>query len=158
MKAFDSFSIIFSKFVLTTPLDNGNFKLYGKKRKALTEMCKRLVTGSAKYSNEMPLVQQLNPSKWKPITPTDQFQEKQKPVVIAFGAARFGNLRGNVPAPTKAFKQALMDFIKAPPPQVQRQDLYGPRYLVMVDEYLTSQICPICQTRTTQKTLDNDNY
>ena len=28
----------------------------------------------------------------------------------------------------------------------------------MVDEYLTSQICPICQTRTTQKTLDNDNY
>ena len=88
-----------------------NFKLYGKKRKALTEMCKRLVAGSIKYSNEVPPVQQLNPLKWKPMTPTDQLEEKQRPVIIPFDADRFGNLCGNISAPTVAFKQVLSSII-----------------------------------------------
>lgn len=46
------------------------FTLYNKRRRALTEICKRLVTGSEKYTN-LPPIQQINPLKWKPVTPND---------------------------------------------------------------------------------------
>ncbi|KAG2230706.1 hypothetical protein INT48_003713 [Thamnidium elegans] len=54
----------------------------------------------------------------------------------------FGNLKGNVPAPTKVVKDSLIKFAR-------ERNRKVPTYVVMVDEYLTSQICPRCQTRTT---------
>ncbi|KAI8078608.1 hypothetical protein BDF21DRAFT_452898 [Thamnidium elegans] len=80
--------------------------------------------------------------KWKQLSPGDGPEESNKPVVLAFGAAMFGNLRGNVPASTKVVKDCLIKFAR-------ERNKKGPTYVVMVDEYLTSQICPRCQTRTT---------
>ncbi|KAI8090697.1 hypothetical protein BDF21DRAFT_411851, partial [Thamnidium elegans] len=79
--------------------------------------------------------------KWKQLSPGDGPEESNKPVVLAFGAAMFGNLRGNVPAPTKVVKDSLIKFARERNKKVST-------YVVMVDEYLTSQICPRCQTRT----------
>ncbi|KAG2232842.1 hypothetical protein INT48_006294 [Thamnidium elegans] len=73
--------------------------------------------------------------KWKQISPGDGPEESNKPVVLAFGAAMFDNLRGNVPAPTKVVKDSLIKFARERNKKV-------PTYVVMVDEYLTSQICP----------------
>ncbi|KAG2233593.1 hypothetical protein INT48_009380 [Thamnidium elegans] len=73
--------------------------------------------------------------KWKQLSPGDGPEESNKPVVLAFGAAMFGNLRGNVPAPTKVVKDSLIKFARERNKKV-------PTYVVMVDEYLTSQICP----------------
>ncbi|KAG2231588.1 hypothetical protein INT48_003688 [Thamnidium elegans] len=44
--------------------------------------------------------------KWKELSPGDGPEESNKPVVLAFGAVMFGNLRGNVPAPTKVVKDS----------------------------------------------------
>ncbi|KAG2228863.1 hypothetical protein INT48_003151, partial [Thamnidium elegans] len=80
--------------------------------------------------------------KWKQLSPEDGPEESNKPVLLAFGAAMFGNLRGNVPAPTKVVKDSLIKFARERNKKVST-------YVVMVDEYLTSQICPRRQTRTT---------
>ncbi|KAI8067248.1 hypothetical protein BDF21DRAFT_477354 [Thamnidium elegans] len=53
-----------------------------------------------------------NNKKWKYLSPGDEPEESNKPVVLAFGAAMFGNLRGNVPAPTKAVKDSLIKFAR----------------------------------------------
>lgn len=133
------------------------FTLYNKRQRALTEICKRLLTGSEKYTS-LPPIQQSNPLKWKPLTPSDQRHEQQRPIIIAFGAAQFGALRGNISAPTKALKKALNHFVKTPHYiRTQGPHPYNRRFLVMVDEYLTSQICPRCQTRTVARVRDAIN-
>ncbi|CEG77613.1 hypothetical protein RMATCC62417_12328 [Rhizopus microsporus] len=57
-------------------------------------------------------------------------------------------------APSKLFRTAFIHDVKQPKPTLQRHDLHGPKYVVMIDEYLTSQMCPRCQTRTTTNQLD----
>jgi transposase len=55
-------------------------------------------------------------------------------------------LRGNAPAPTKTIKTALERFVK---------ERKAPTFIINVDEYLTSQICPICNSRTTENEKDS---
>ncbi|KAI8078535.1 hypothetical protein BDF21DRAFT_420750 [Thamnidium elegans] len=80
--------------------------------------------------------------KWKRLSPGNGLEASNKPVVLAFSAAMFGNLRESVPASTKVVKDSLIKFARERNKKV-------PTYVVMVDEYLTSQICPRCQTRIT---------
>ncbi|KAG2231708.1 hypothetical protein INT48_000448 [Thamnidium elegans] len=118
------------------------FRNYIKKQQTLSEISKRLITGSRKYDPTRHMVIEDSNKKWKQLSPGDGPKESNKPVVLAFGAAMFGNLKGNVPAPTKVVKDSLIKFAR-------ERNRKVPNYVVMVDEYLTSQICPRCQTRTT---------
>jgi hypothetical protein len=133
------------------------FQNYRQRQKAMNEMCKRLFSGNSKYQPECADIQQQNLQKWKPLSPRDGQDERTRPVVVAFGAAKFGNLRGNVSAPTKLFKAALLNHVKKLKRNIQRNDLHGPKYVVMIDEYFTSQICPLCKTRTTSNEVDADD-
>ncbi|KAG2237249.1 hypothetical protein INT48_006653 [Thamnidium elegans] len=108
----------------------------------LSEISKRLITGSRKYDPIRHMMIENSNMKWKQLFPGDGPEESNKPVVLAFGAVMFGNLRGNIPAPTKVVKDSLIKFAR-------EQNKTVPTYVVMVNEYLTSQICPRCQTRTT---------
>ena len=122
------------------------FRNYINKQKALTEISKRLLSGSRKYSVQTDIIDSTK--KWKKRSPVDADDERAKPVVIAFGGAQFGNLRGNVPAPTKKVKVVLQQMVK-------ERNKKTPTFLVMIDEYLTSQICPKCNTRTTVNERSN---
>lgn len=64
--------------------------------------------------------------------------QKEMTKIFAFGAASFSSsLKGNKAAPTRSFKSALKSYAFA-----------NKHYFIEVDEYLTSQVCNICQTRT----------
>lgn len=127
---------------------------YRKKQKVLNEMFKHLFSGSYKHGLKGSFENhQCISEKWKPLLPSNSQDERTRPVVVAFDA-RFGNLRGNVPAPSKLFRTTFLHHIKQPKSTLQRHDLHGPKHVVMVDEYLTSQIYPRCQTRTTTHQLD----
>lgn len=116
-------------------------------------MCKRLFTGSRKYQEDNPDIQQANQQKWKPLAPRDNAGEAERPTVVAFGSALFGGLRGNVPSPTKVFRKALLNYVKS----IRRNRPNSRKYVVMIDEYLTSQICPRCHLRSTTNERDNAN-
>ncbi|KAI8997867.1 hypothetical protein BDB01DRAFT_846467 [Pilobolus umbonatus] len=64
------------------------FRISILKQKALNELYRRVLTGSEKYV------------------------KKKRPIIIASGVAQFQQLRGNVPAPIKVFKDALLNKIK----------------------------------------------
>ncbi|KAI8077046.1 hypothetical protein BDF21DRAFT_400222 [Thamnidium elegans] len=108
----------------------------------LSEISKRLITDSRKYDPTRHVVIEDSNKKRKHLFPGDGPEESNKPVVLAFGAAMFGNLRENVSAPTKVVKGSLIKFAR-------EQNKTVPTYVVMANEYPTSQICPRCQTRTT---------
>lgn len=127
----------------TTGLKKLKFHNYRNEQKALTEMCKRLFTGSRKYQEGNPDIQQAHLKKWKPLAPRDHASEAERPIVIVFGSARFGGLRGNVSSPTKIFRTALLNYIKS----TRRNQPNSRNYAVIIDEYFTSQICPGCHTR-----------
>ncbi|KAI8642861.1 hypothetical protein BD408DRAFT_443064 [Parasitella parasitica] len=117
-------------------------------------MCKRLFTGSRKYQEDNPDIQQANQQKWKPLAPRDNAGEAERPTVVAFGSALFGGLRGNVPSPTKVFRKALLNYVKS----IRRNRPNSRKYVVMIDEYLTSQICPRCHLRSTTNERDYANF
>jgi hypothetical protein len=71
--------------------------------------------------------------------------EESKPIVFVFDAAQFGNLRGSVPEPVNVIKRTLGHVVK---------ERKAPAYATNVDEYLTSQICPGCATRTAKDEID----
>ncbi|EPB90321.1 hypothetical protein HMPREF1544_02846 [Mucor circinelloides 1006PhL] len=123
----------------TTGLRKLKYHSYRNKQKASTEMCKRLFTA--------------NQQKWKPLAPRDNAGEAERPTVVAFGSALFGGLRGNVPSPTKVFRKALLNYVKS----IRRNRPNSRKYVVMIDEYLTSQICPRCHLRSTTNERDNAN-
>ncbi|CEP16176.1 hypothetical protein [Parasitella parasitica] len=50
-------------------------------------------------------------TKWRSLPSNDKEGKQEKPVVVAFGAAQFWDLRGNVPAPTKVIRKALNRFL-----------------------------------------------
>lgn len=125
---------------------------YRNKQKALSELCKRVFTGSQKYGQEDWVIPE-SPFKWKPFTPVDHRDEANAPIIVAFGEAQFGVLRGNVPPPTKKFKEALKNYVKA----TNRADTPVNKFVVMIDEYYTSQVCPLCPTRTTENERDARN-
>lgn len=125
---------------------------YRQRQKALNEMRKCLFSGSDKYRPDKTILK--NGSHYHQKTAKTK---KNRPIIVAFGSVRFGNLRGTVPFPTKKFKAALLNHIKKPAAHIQRNDFYGPKYVVVIDEYLASQICPICKTRTTSNQVDTDN-
>ncbi|KAI7898925.1 uncharacterized protein BX663DRAFT_523266 [Cokeromyces recurvatus] len=108
-------------------------------------MYKRLFTGSRKYQEGNPDIQQANQQKWKPLAPSDN--------AVAFRSAQFSELRGNVPSPTKVFRKALLNYVKS----TRRNQPNSRKYIVMIDEYFTSQICPRCHTRSTSNQRDNSN-
>jgi hypothetical protein len=85
--------------------------------------------------------------KWRPNSSGDSVDERTKAIVIAYDAAELGYLRGNVASPAKHIKKSLLSFVKA-------RNKHAPTFLVPVDEYLTSQICPICNCRTTKHAQD----
>ncbi|KAI8879645.1 hypothetical protein K501DRAFT_303133 [Backusella circina FSU 941] len=88
--------------------------------------------------------------KWRPSNSGDLPEERGKTTIIAYGAANFGHLRGNVTAPTKHMKGSLKD-----------RNWHAPTYLVELDEYLSSQFCALCHTRTTkhaQNAIADDIY
>ncbi|GAA5814013.1 hypothetical protein MFLAVUS_007503 [Mucor flavus] len=148
-------SYIFNNFVNMTLYYDRNlrfyklkFRNYIKKQQTLSEISKRLLTGSKKYDPTNHMTIENSTKKWKQTAPADRPEETNKPIVIAFGAATFGNLRGNVPASTKVVKDALIKFAR-------ERNKKAPTYVVMVGEYLTSQICSRCQTRTTLNEKNN---
>ncbi|KAI8886997.1 hypothetical protein K501DRAFT_269376 [Backusella circina FSU 941] len=61
-------------------------------------------------------------------------EERNGLIVIAFGTAEFGNLRGNDIAPAKKTKVALIRHVKERSKKVLV-------FLLLVDEHITSQIC-----------------
>jgi hypothetical protein len=139
---FNNFSNITNFYDLNLRFNKLKFQTYIKKQKALSEMAKRLITGSSKYRPPGYVIEN-SAKKWKQLAPHDKPEESTRPIIIAFGAAKFGKLRGNVTAPTKVFKESLARYVKERNKRV-------PTYIVMVDEFLTSQICPRCNTRTTE--------
>ncbi|GAA5798102.1 hypothetical protein HPULCUR_003502 [Helicostylum pulchrum] len=148
-------SYIFNNFVNMTLYYDRNlrfnklkFRNYIKKQQALSEISKRLLTESKKYDPTNHMTIENSTKKWKQTAPADRPEETNKPIVIAFGAATFGNLGGNVPARTKVVKEALIKFAR-------ERNKKAPTYVVMVNEYLTSQICPRCQTRTNLNEKNN---
>ncbi|KAI7898634.1 uncharacterized protein BX663DRAFT_524214, partial [Cokeromyces recurvatus] len=62
-------------------------------------------------------------------------------------------LRGKTPFPTKVFRKALLNYVKS----TRRNQPNSRKYVVMIDEYFTSQICPRCHTRSTSNQRDNSN-
>ncbi|KAL7312785.1 hypothetical protein PS15m_008510 [Mucor circinelloides] len=66
----------------TTGLRKLKYHSYRNKQKALTEMCKRLFTGSRKFQEDNPDIQQANQQKWKPLAPRDNAGEAERPTVI----------------------------------------------------------------------------
>lgn len=69
-----------------------------------------MLTGSKKYNPTNQIAIENSNKKWKQTVPADRPEETNGPIVIDFGAAMFSNLRGNVPAPTKVVKEALVRF------------------------------------------------
>ncbi|KAI7905373.1 uncharacterized protein BX663DRAFT_549382 [Cokeromyces recurvatus] len=61
-----------------------------------------------KYQEGNPDIQQANQQKWKPLAPRDNAGEAERSTVVAFGG-----LRGNVPSPTRAFRKALLNYVKS---------------------------------------------
>ncbi|KAI8645950.1 hypothetical protein BD408DRAFT_429113 [Parasitella parasitica] len=112
---------------------------YRNKQKALTEMCKRLFTGSEKYQEDGPDIVQANQQKWKPMSPRDNAGEATRPTVVAFGSG--------------VFRKALLDYTKS----FNRNRPNSRKYVVMIDEYLASQICPRCHLKSTANERDNTN-
>ena len=125
------------------------FRSYINKQKALNEMSKRLLHGSKKYENDSRDIQ-ASEKKWKRLKPSDTDDEDSKPIIIAYGAANFGNLRGNVSAPAKLFRRTIVRFAK-------QRNRRTPTLVVPVDEHLTSQICPKCRKRSTKHQTDTSN-
>lgn len=68
--------------------------------------------------------------------PNDERHERQRAIIIAFEAAQFGSLRGNVPSPNQGAQKSLKYFFMPPPILTQSPQSYNKRYMVMVDEYL----------------------
>jgi transposase len=129
-----------------------NFSTYRKKQSALAEISKRLLTRSKKYNVELlkktkSQVASDKP-KWKPNLPIDQDGEENRPIIIAYGGANIRNLRGNVSPPAKLVKKAVFRFAR-------QRNRHVPTYATIVNEYLTSQICPLCHKRTTENVKDS---
>jgi hypothetical protein len=120
---------------------------YKGRQKGLAEIGRRLTHGSRKYGNSpepfhthMLQPQDTKRSKWKNLPNCDRpadggFHHH----VIAFGNAKFGNIRSKMPAPSKQLLRHLRSLRKLRNCKVS---------VVMIDEYLTSQVCAHCQRRT----------
>ncbi|KAI7905117.1 uncharacterized protein BX663DRAFT_559339 [Cokeromyces recurvatus] len=66
------------KSYYTIGLKKLKYHSYRNKQKALTEMCKQLFTGSRKYQEGNPDIQQANQQKWKPLSPRDNAGEAER--------------------------------------------------------------------------------
>ncbi|KAG0169462.1 hypothetical protein DFQ30_003588 [Apophysomyces sp. BC1015] len=115
-----------------------------QKQKGVTEIAKRLLTGRKKYSVGTVDSNETGGGskgkvKWKKNSSKDQDKEADKPVQIAFGnCAMSCSLRGKLPLSARTIRNRLCELCK------QRK---SPARVVMIDEYLTSQICPLCNRR-----------
>ena len=79
-----------------------------------------------------------------PLLPKDHDSKPNK-TIIAYGKATFGSsMTGKVSAPTKQITETIR--------KSARQD--GQTKFVYVDDYLTSQLCNQCKTRTLSDAID----
>lgn len=103
-------------------------KRHIKKQQALLEMCRMLDSNkSTKYK--------ASPS-----------HETYRYTIIAYGAAVFSSsMKGNRAAPTRLFFKVIWQYC-----------IRNKYYFFSIDEFLTSQICNICQTRTLKNVFSAD--
>ncbi|KAI7906086.1 uncharacterized protein BX663DRAFT_483730 [Cokeromyces recurvatus] len=117
------------------------FQYYMKEQKGVHEICKRFVYNSSKYHQKSSTSEKSvinNVSKIYPPTPTNH---KERPVktIIALGDGVFNtSSRSNRSSPVRTITKALKRYCG--------QQLE----VVMVDEYLTSQICNKCKIRNVE--------
>jgi hypothetical protein len=121
-------------------------KSYKGRQKALEEMGRRLTFGSYKYGRDPkpfhrdiidPLMRKR--SSFAPLPSTDNYhEENMHHYRVAFGNGSVPHLRGKLPAPSKRFLRHLKSVSK-------RNVLVS---TVIIDEYLTSQVCAECHQRT----------
>jgi transposase len=135
--------------IITMYFDQGlrsnrqKFKTYTKRQRAINEIARRLTFGSNKYSLNAP---PNNPPvhnnavvRWTPRPNTNQANDANQRIFIAFGNGSWGNLRGQLPSATKRLVRRLREVSKL---------TGGNVVMVMIDEYLTSKICANCFQRS----------
>jgi len=121
-------------------------KSYKGRQKGLEEIGRRLTFGSAKYgSDPRPHhIQLLEPQarrrpSFVPQSPVDKPNEDSvQHYIIAFGNGSAPLLRGKLPAPSKR----VLDHLKS----LHRRNVRIS--IIVIDEYLTSQVCAECHQRT----------
>jgi hypothetical protein len=121
-------------------------KSYKGRQKGLEEMGRRLTFGSHKYGQHpKPLHRHMidpptrNRSSFAILPSIDNPREDStQHYIIAFGNGSSPNLRGKLPAPSKRFLEHLKSLSRR---NVQVST-------VIIDEYLTSQVCAECHRRT----------
>jgi hypothetical protein len=124
-------------------------KSYKGRQKGLNEIARRLTFGSQKYGcSPTPLhTHMVHPKArkklvWTPTSSCDKPEEDHRHhYIIAFGNASWGNVRGKMPAPSKRLLGHLKNLSR-----LQNRLIS----VVMIDEYLTSQICAHCHQRSLQ--------
>jgi hypothetical protein len=122
------------------------FKNYGNKQRALSEISRRLTVGSRKYGEAAQEPANRPLPHWSHLPSTDTAADDHH-IYLAFGNGSWGAGKKKVPAPTKRLLTHLRQIARLPPPRANRPA--RPMVtLIMLDEYLTSQICANCHQRT----------
>ncbi|GAB5591742.1 hypothetical protein Unana1_06642 [Umbelopsis nana] len=124
---------------------------YKAKQKGLSEIGRRLTYGSKKYGME-PKPRHSHTaaelaigtgSQFKPLPSKDRPEDNsRRHVILAYGNAAIGNVRSKLPAPSKALVHQLRQVMKCKGCFLS---------VVMIDEYLTYQVCAKCHQRTVSK-------
>lgn len=124
---------------------------YKARQKGLSEIGRRLTYGSKKYGME-PKPRHSHTaaelaigtgSQFKPLPSKDRPEDNsRRHVILAYGNAAIGNVRSKLPAPSKALVHHLRQVMKCKGCFLS---------VVMIDEYLTSQVCAKCHQRTVSK-------
>jgi hypothetical protein len=122
------------------------FKNYKGRQLALEEMGRRLTFGSSKYGRQPKPFHRhmIDPPTRKrpsfaPLPSIDNYNEDNiHHYIVAFGNGSAPHLRGKLPAPSKRFLRHLKSLSK--------RNVFVST--VIIDEYLTSQVCAKCHQRT----------
>ncbi|KAG1446767.1 hypothetical protein G6F56_009472 [Rhizopus delemar] len=119
-----------SKFVIKTNLETMLRPVLNQDQRDTFINIRRIV----RHVSDVTLEVRLSHSqKWKPLSSSDRHDERT-PIFVAFGVARFGDVRGNVAAPSKLFRAALLNCIKRPKLALQRNDIHGPKIRIATNQ------------------------
>ncbi|KAL0076036.1 hypothetical protein J3Q64DRAFT_1700775 [Phycomyces blakesleeanus] len=106
------------------------YHCYRNKKKALDKMCKRLFTGSREYRE-------------KEVPRCNNNGEAKRPTLVASGTARLSELYGSIARSTKRFRATLLNYIES----TRHNQAHAAKCVVMIDEYLASQIYSGCHIK-----------